>query len=595
MNRIYRISVIIILQALLCAEVCLAIPAKRFFFKVTLEDGTTTMVTKRGDEAYHFLVDKEGTPVIEVSEGIYRLAPEEKENIGRLWSERSKIRNAHRFRKAESVAARNKARKAFGHPSLFTGKKKGVVILVNFSDSKMKAANTREAFEAQFNQVGYSKNSHYGSVHDYFLDQSYGKFDLTFDVFGPVTVSRSYTYYGANDSNGDDKYPAVMVTEACKLVNSKYDINWADYDWDGDGYVDQVFCIYAGVGENASEQASLLWPHESTLEAEQEYGDGNGPVKFNGTSVDTYAISCELRGPGSSTMNGIGTACHEFCHCLGIPDMYDTSYSGGYGMNAWDLMDCGSYNGPSGSGEIPAGFTAYERWFAGWLDFTELKEPCYVRDMPALQDSPVAYIIYNDGNRNEYFILENRQPIGWYKYVDTYSYLSGMLAYHVDYDAKVWESNEVNDKASHPRMSIIPAALDYGTYYSSYGMYSPTLSQMASQLFPGNKDVTTLDNLSHSGKTTRSPYNSANGKLFSRNTDGTFNMNKPVTDITESADGLISFTFMDGGDDTGIAVATEDCQPEYFTLSGMKVDSPKTSGIYLVRRGTRVQRMSVRR
>lgn len=77
---------------------------------------------------------------------------------------------------------------------------------------------------------------------------------MSFDVVGPVTVSKNMADYGGNDDSGNDKDPGGMVYEACRLVADK--VNFADYDWDGDGEVDQVFVIYAGYGE-ASRPALL--------------------------------------------------------------------------------------------------------------------------------------------------------------------------------------------------------------------------------------------------------------------------------------------------------------------------------------------------
>lgn len=509
-----------------------AVPSRRTPFFVPLSDGTSMQVVLVGDESFHYLASfADGTPVVENEDGTYCLAPEQKASIESTWKERLAKRNAGRFLKAKKMTTR-----AFGHPSSICGKKKGLVILVNFPKLTMKAANTQEAWDRAFNQVGYKENNSVGSVHDYFYDQSYGQFDLDFDVIGPVTVAKTYDSYGKNDSNGNDKGAASMVIEACKLAD-KLGINFADYDWDGDGYVEQVFCIYAGYGEHAGASSNTIWPHEFELSSAKECGDGSGTLTLDNVKIDTYAVSCELNGTIGSTMSGIGTACHEFAHCLGLPDTYDTSYSGGYGMGHWDLLDAGSYNGPAGQGEVPAGFTAYERNFAGWLTYTELSSPCTVTDMPCIADKPVAYIIYNNNNRNEYFILENRQSTKWYKYANVNTGVSGMLAYHIDHDQTAWENNEVNNNAKHQRMSIIPAGRDFGDYDSSSGQYyAPTKALAQSQLFPGSKNVTTLDNTSHAD---------CGGKLFNRNTDGTYYMNKPITNI-KMASGLISFDFMGG-------------------------------------------------
>ena len=287
----------------------------------------------------------------------------------------------------------------------------------------------------------------------------------------------------------------------------------------------------------------------------------------------------------SKKLNGIGTACHEFSHCLGLPDLYDISYNGGYGMGSWDIMSGGNYNGYNYHGECPPGYTAHERWFTGWLDLAELKEATTITGMPDLQDEPVAYIIRNDGNNDEYFILENRQAKGWYAYTEDVTGSHGMLACHVDYNKNAWKNNNVNAKAKHQRMTIIPAAGVYGTLMGKPNSmyYVVTADQYHSQLFPGSESITVLDNDSHKD---------CGGTLFSKNTDGTYLMNKPITDITEQ-DGLISFKFMGGGDPVAIrditanpSTATDGKQAPtaYYTLQGIKVDAPQ-SGIYIIKEG----------
>lgn len=577
----YRLSIFLFA----CALALFAIPAKRRPFTVKLVDGSTATVTLCGDENYHYIATTEGTPVVEVSEGIYRLAPELKDSISIKWENRAKNRNAHRFAKSRAIASQNRQRKAFGYPTAYSGKKKGVVILVNFSDKSFKPSTTREIIEEQFNKVGYNKNNHIGSVHDYFYEASYGKFDLEFDVFGPVTVSKTMAHYGKNNRDGDDLYPGELVIEACRLAHKQNSINWSDYDWDNDGYVDQVFVIYAGYGEHAGAASNTIWPHECTLTEEAKLFDGSGPINLSGTKIDTYAVSCELNGTSGNTISGIGTACHEFSHCLGIPDFYDTSYNGGYGMNFWDLMDTGSYSGPNSDGEVPTGYTAYERWFAGWLEPIELKSSCHITSMPAINKEPIAYIIYNDANRNEYYIIENRQNTGFFTYTDNVQNLHGLLVTHVDYNEELWTNNYPNDDAKHQRMSIIPAGNTYGTKSYSGGYFSDKV--FSTQLFPGTWNVTELNNDSHI---------KCNGKLFNRNTDGSYNMNKIITNISES-NRLISFDFrLNSEDPTSVlATSSESAECEYYTLGGVKVSAPSTPGVYLVKKGDKFQKMLIGR
>ncbi len=411
-----------------------AVPAKRTTKTLTLADGSTLEATLTGDESNHYWLSADNIKYEEDADGFFK--------------EISSEVSSSRAQRAKAMTTENTQRRSqrLAANSL-TGNKRGIVILVNFSDKSM--ANSQSDFDNAFNQEGYSENGSAGSVRDYFLSQSYNKLTIDFDVVGPVTVSRSMQYYGQNDSDGNDKYPATMVIEALKLVDSEVD--FSKYDWDGDGYVDQVYVIYAGYGEAQGASENTIWPHEWSLYAANYYGDGEGSQTMDGVVIDTYACSNELIGTSGSQMDGIGTACHEFSHCLGLPDMYDTN-SVNYGMGSWDLLDYGCYNG---NGYVPAGYTSYERMFAGWLTPTEISEYSEISGMQALTDSPEAYIIYNQNVKTEYYLLENRQESGF----DASLPASGLLVLHVDYDEEAWTSITLNNSVNHERTTIIPSYL----------------------------------------------------------------------------------------------------------------------------------------
>ena len=551
---------------------------------VVNSDGSLLTIILCGDECCHFYTTLDGIPVVQEENGNFRVAPQLTDSINNLWKTKRIRRNARRMARIEAHKA--KARTSTDPTNAYQGKKRGIVILANFSNLYMKSINTPDVFYRIFNEPGYHDNNHYGSVHDYFKDQSYGKFDLTFDLYGPVEASNTYAHYGGNKADGDDKYVAALAAEICTKADQMYDINWADYDWDGNGEVDQVFIVYAGYGEQNGAPANTIWPHEWTLTEGKDYGDGNGPITLGGCVIDTYAMACELSGTRGSNISGIGTACHEFCHCLGLPDFYDISYKGGFGMDTWDLMDKGDRNGKTNNGEQPAGFTAYERWCAGWLDFIELDQPATITQMPALQDSAVAYIIYNENYRNEFFTLENRQNHGWFTYTKNYTSPHGLLICHVDYNAKIWEENEVNTDTKHQRMTIIPAGREFGSYNTSQKKYTVSERVYQSQLFPGTSNVSTLDYISHEN---------VGGRFYHPNEEDTYLLNKPITDIQET-NGLISFKFR-GGTDSSITPVIGDNnrqKTEYFTLNGIKVNTPTQPGFYILRQGNISKKIHIR-
>lgn len=526
-----------------------AVPAKRVKRQVQQPDGSVLTVMLRGDENFHYTSTEDGQPLVQRADGAYcyatldsngkltasaqvahdvesRGAAElsflnyytaESQKVRSLGMERAKQRNTRRMARlanrgvvdASGKPVRRVMAGATGGEGIgVTGKRKGLVILVNFKDKKMQSKHTQAEWNDYFNKVGYNKYGNNGSVHDYFYAQSYGKLDLEFDVIGPVTVSKNMAAYGANDAQGNDIDPAGMIKEACELAYAKEKMDMSQYDWDGDGAVDQVYVIYAGYGEAAGGEKNTIWPHEWDIQG------GGYSLVLGGQRIRTYACSSELNGGYGTDISGIGTACHEFSHCMGIPDFYDTS-GDSFGMDAWDLMDYGSYGG---DGYEPTGYNTYEKWVSGWIEPTILTAPCYIKNMKPLSDAPEACVVFNEANKNEYYIFENRQLKG----TDVALPNHGMLVIHVDYDQKVWFDNEVNNTSNHQRFTVVPA---------DNKLTSETVS---GDTYPGTTKSTELTDTSKPA-----------AALFNANSDGRKFLGKPVTEITEK-DGLISFTFMGG-------------------------------------------------
>ena len=535
---------------------CNAVPAHRNFCIYKQIDGSIVTLTKVGDEYFHCYATIEGYPVLLSDEGgfyygtvvnqeltksnvlvhdnqdrsrtelsfLESLKKDEYSDLDSIWVECKKDNhfNSKINRTLQKVSASPK--------QAYIGSKKGLVILVNFANLSMIGDDIQKSFYNMFNQNGYNEDNHIGSVHDYFFDQSYGKFDLTFDVIGPIQLSQNYGYYGQNrDEYKGDRYAGTMVAEACYSVNDY--INFKDYDWDNDGIVETVFVVYAGYGENASTDAGTIWPHKSSLSGRGSVGDGPGAITLDGVTIDVYACSSELAGSVGNNKNGIGTACHEFSHCLGLPDLYDTDYSGAFGMNKWDVMDAGSYSGPNGRGEIPYGYSAFERAFVGWLEFDKLENGSWYALQP-LNDYGHAYILNNDAYENEFFIFENHQPYKWYSYVGNYTNLHGMMITHVDYDEKAWTNNAVNGSRTHMRESIVPADNNYGKYNSSNKSYYLSESDYQGDLYPGTNKINRFSSKS---------YENSGGKLFNRNLDGSYYLSMTIENITED-NGIISFS-----------------------------------------------------
>lgn len=490
----------------------LAVPVKPGLKKkVKQADGSVIELTMHGDEHYSFYKDATGAPFQIVNGLAKKITPEE---VTTTWTERKKA-NLNRG----TVNSRRANR--IGEPSKSTtGTHKGLVILLEFKDVKFSVPDVKETYQRVFNEPGYNEEGMAGSVRDYFQKQSYGQLTIDFDVVGPYTAEYDLEHYGApvmenGEEKKHDKDAQLAMSEAVQQAILEPSLNFADYDWDGDGVVDQVFIVFAGYSQAQGADANCIWPHESNLKG---WGynlagkDNNG----NDVAIGTYGCASELMNASGKDMDGIGTACHEFSHCLGLPDMYDTDYSGGYGMAVWDVMDSGSYLDNS---RTPSGYTSYERWFSGWMEPIEIKDMTRITDMEPLATKPKAYVLYNDAMeksiKGEYYLLENRQPVDF----DAKLYGHGLLILHVDYKKSVWADNKVNDTPDHQRLTVIPADNNF------------TREGWEGDPWPGIAGNTQLTN-----------YSTPAARLFNKNVDGQLLMSKPIDNITEDTDNnTISF------------------------------------------------------
>ena len=550
-------KVLLTLSLMLVTIVIMAVPAKKGLWKtITLEDGTEVKAQLRGDEFGHYWQTADGKHYVAVG-GQYQ---EETADIRQSAAQRRAKAQQHRAARLSHKAGNGVRRGSDTH----LDKKKGLVLLVNFNDVKFQEKNNVTLYNNVLNTLGYKDdNGFIGSVADYFKDQSHGQFELTFDVVGPVTVSKDMKYYGENNENGDDKHAEEMVVEAVKLAKDLV-ADWKQYDWDNDGEVDQVMIVYAGEGEADGGSEDTIWPHEWELKYAK--------MAFNivdGVKINTYAVANEGFKDGKKfKINGVGTICHEFSHCLGLMDMYDVSYSGYYGLGNWSLMGNGALNG---NGFVPAGYTSYEKYCIGWIDPVKLTSAQEVKNMRALTDSDDVYIIENPAHANEYYLLENRQRKGW----DAETPAKGMLILHVDYDPKIWYYNLVNSNNDglngypvndHQRCTIFHADGMDRTGVLSAKMnevvekyFAATTNEEAYQYYYEYFEIVEQYDADVKGDVYPQPGNNKltntsvpRAFLYNKNTDGRKLMNISITDITQNADGTIAFKFAPDKSDSGM-------------------------------------------
>ncbi|HRR10580.1 MAG TPA: M6 family metalloprotease domain-containing protein [Tenuifilum sp.] len=544
----------------ICLMTCLlwvnqtqAVPAYPGLVQYKQANGKTLAIFLKGDEKVKWATTEDGYTIMLNSNGVYEYAIQDMK--GDLQLSGIEVNNIKERTAAEKELLSKVSKGLYYSPSQLsmmksiwdiksaeaqkafptTGNRKLICILMGFKDKAF--TKTQSDFNNLFNQVGYSTGGATGSVKDYYLENSWSQFNLTVDVFGPYTASQNMSYYGANDAYGNDQNPRALVTEAVNAADAS--ANFANYDNDGDGTVDGVYVIYAGYGEEAGASADAIWAHAWSIT----------PVTKDGKTISKYSCSAELRGNSGTTITSIGVICHEFGHVLGAPDYYDTDYSTGgqfEGTGKWDMMASGSWNN---NGVTPAHHNAYTKVKVyGWATATVLSSATNVTVKPVKDNK--SFFQINSTTSGEYWIMENRQQVGFDAYVPGH----GLIIYHVHKDvASASSSNNIN--ATYPQKMYpvcASATTNPGTTSSTYGSINSTGCP-----FPGS-----------SNKTSFTDATTPNMKSWAGANTG-----KPMTSIAENATTKdITFAFMGGSGGgtapTATTVAASSITTSSATLNG---------------------------
>lgn len=317
-------------------------------------------------------------------------------------------------------------------------------------------------FDDMLNEVGYSRNNYLGSIRDYFIDQSVGKFVPEFDVY-TAKLDEEFSFYVGFGLDS-------LVKEVAAKLKENAAFNAAKYDADGDGEVDNLSVVFAGtLGKEDEKRAQSYMSYLGSVDA------GNGK-KFN-----THII---IWGNGAVFSPFV----HEFGHALGLYDLYSTNgvdlnwvKTWGVqapGVHGWGVMTLGVH---SGNGYVAPGYNAFEKNFLGWLDFDTLDLKADVITIEPLEISNKAYMIPVPNNPDEWFILENRQKNKWDFVLPSH----GLLIWHVDYDEYVWNSS-LNDDAFHQYVDLVEAGSKMVPNYNDGG----NQEYLVDDPFPGSENVT---------------------------------------------------------------------------------------------------------
>lgn len=585
---------------------------------VKQSDGTTLMVKGFGNEDFYYFTTTDGVLLCRdganfciatvgadgqlQSTGV---TAHEKELRSTAEQELISVQNTARF--AGCIASNAATAKILCEPLTpnttllpHTGTPRIPVILVEFSDTTFTVSDPKAVFNKYLNATElFNKTDdpdmgrNYGSVKRYFTDMSFGKFSPDFDIYGPIKLYQPLKYYGGGSSASENMND--LFKDACLAVDDEVD--FSQYDSNEDGNIDLVYIIYAGYSESfVGNSAECIYPKSGTL--------SNG-IELDGKRLCRYGVNNELNGTPEDQIanglliNGIGLFCHEFSHCLGLPDLYPSPGSVAsrcinQNLDYWSLMDAGEY---TYNGYRPTEYTAWERERFGWITIDTLSTPCDVTLEP-LSAGGKAYRILNDNDETdkEYYIVENVQKTGWNRSIPGH----GMIVMHVDYDDYDFSVGgcRVNNTAGHPRMTIIAAD---GMFMPEYFIYETitegstetekTLNATLIEKYGGME----ISQAIYTAETAGDPYpGTANVTELTDNSspavawvyNGEY-MGKPITDITEDTDAqTVSFKFM-GGADTGIRNVTGNGHDQrIYSIDGRYLGTDESGitskGVYII-------------
>jgi len=437
----------LILFTLLCLAChAVAAPAYPGWITCIQPDSTAIELRQLGDEFYHYWINRDGQEMVQNEDGYWvvdsiQLTPEQRQSR----------------RAASPMLQSAEERKASAsRPS------RVLVILMNFTDRTMQPKHTHDFFYNMLNQLDSV------SVREYFKQSSDGNYIPQFDVFGPFTSDSAMAYYGANNEAGNDLRVGCLIHEAC-LKAHETGCNFANYDENKDGTVDNINVIFAGYSEASGGGANCIWPNQWNLKDCRNCG---GKYYLDGKRLLTYSCSAELRGSSGANSAGIGTFCHEFSHIVGMPDYYDTKYGDNYKNDmtpgCWSIMDAGNYNN---NGQSPPLYSVFDKCYMGWASTPALLAKNDSINVTMPYGTAYSRTITGTTTAKPYtstdtiYYLENRPKTGFFDIGLPYG---GMLIWRVIYKSSWGAVNTITGELHYTLLSARGTDTGFGTNKDCY-------------------------------------------------------------------------------------------------------------------------------
>jgi len=323
------------------------------------------------------------------------------------------------------------------------------VLLVRFADHADRTLPPREDYEILMNHEGpHQSIVPAGSFRDVYKVNSGGLMNLTAVVTDWITLPYNHSYYaGGQRKFGATKNFTEGIQYAFQQLEDDPNFSFVEAMGDADpakgggGYVSSVvfhsgYAAEWGNIDCISEEKYeyRIWSHMRGIPFVS---------KEPGIEFHQSAIQSGLWSTCGSNIAHVGTVAHEIGHSLGLPDMIGRRP--GNGIGAFDMM-CNSW-GFDGSANYPSLLGAHSKLRLGWLNYTRVTQSG-VYAIRASHLSPDALRIDYGFPKNEYLLIENRQPKSFDAKISGANGGGGLAIWHID-DNVGWSS-----VGGHPWMNI---------------------------------------------------------------------------------------------------------------------------------------------
>lgn len=407
------------------------------------EGQLTPNLWMRGNPSFHYIVDEAGYTVT-MDESCHYVYAQRNDTSGALmpssWivgeadphNEQIEpntmpsmvVRQQECGRMCEDPDGRRKRRNLSpSRRSLNSGPTSNLVILIRFADHTERRLPSSEDVAVIFNHVGPHKLAPSGSVHDYFLVNSYGSVDLQSEIYGWVTLSKPEAYY----ADGRSALTAVFVEalfEALEKIENDPSVSFSRFDLNQDGFVDTVTLVHSGYaaewgrtdvdGQNFHDR---IWSHKWTIPETQQWHSQDD------VTVDKYVVVPSLWDTQGSEIGRIGVIVHELGHYFGLPDLYGGT--GDHGIGAYGIM--GNSWGFDQTQHQPPLMCPWSKILLGWVSPIRIvHNGLYLLEASA--NAAEVYRIDLLGSNSEYLLIENRQAMSFDKLLPQ----GGVAIWHID-------------------------------------------------------------------------------------------------------------------------------------------------------------------